>query len=220
MCVCVSAARAEDSDSDEGEELAEELSVRDEGGPARALQALNQLRKSRQHYDAVLVAGGVEVAAHRAVLAAASPYLLRALEPAGAPPVYRVEGVEPDALRELVEYAYTGRARARDPPAARALYRAAWRLRVEPVRAHLAAALLRRLTPADCLELRALPDLDPHHLEALDAYIAQNVSARSLSPAAHRPPVARSYRCPVAVRGGVRERCAGRAAGSAHRAAA
>lgn len=134
--------------------------------------------------------------AHRALLAAASPYLLSALSapasppapgpsppeeppapaaaPAGAAPTYRVEDVDADALRELVEYVYTGRLAVRDARSARRLYRAAWRLRVEAARAHLADRLLRRLAPHDCLETRALPDLQPQHLQQLDAFIAQH----------------------------------------------
>lgn len=172
------AALGEDSSEEETSALEDELSLRDDAAPARALNALNALRKSRQHYDTVLLAGGAELPAHRAVLAAASPYLLHALPPAPgpAPPAYRVPDVDAEALRALVEYAYSGRLRVREAGAARRLYRAAWRLRVEPVRAHLAAALLRRVAPPDCLELRALPDLGADHLAALDAYIAQNVS--------------------------------------------
>ncbi|XP_037298104.1 LOW QUALITY PROTEIN: influenza virus NS1A-binding protein homolog [Manduca sexta] len=190
----------EDSEGEDGSALEEELSLCDREAPARALCALNALRKSRQHYDAVLVAGGVEVPAHRAVLAAASPYLLEALTPAPpapappappAPPAYRVEDVDPEALRELVEFAYTGRARVRDAAAARRLYRAAWRLRVELVRAPLAERLLRRLAPHDCLEVRALPDLAPEHIAQLDAYIAQNFEAVCSSGALAALPVVR-----------------------------
>ncbi|XP_075985494.1 influenza virus NS1A-binding protein homolog isoform X4 [Anticarsia gemmatalis] len=167
---------AEDSEGEEALALELELSLSDDAAPARVLAALNALRKSRQHYDTVLVAGGAEVPAHRAVLAAASPYLLEALAPpaAAAPPAYRVDDVDADALRDLVEYAYTGRLRVREPAAARRLYRAAWRLRLEPVRAHLAERLLRRVAPPDALELRALPDLAPPQLAALDAYIARH----------------------------------------------
>lgn len=172
----------EDSSEEETSALEQELSMRDDAAPARVLNALNALRKSRQHYDAVLLAGGAELPAHRAVLAAASPYLLQALSglpaPAPASPAVRVEHVEPAALGALVEYAYTGRLRVRSAAAARSLYLAAWRLRVEPVRAHLASALLRRVAPHDVLELRALPDLSADQLQQLDAYIAQNVSQR------------------------------------------
>lgn len=187
------------SDDSEGEEAAleEELSLVDEAAPARVLAALNALRKARQHYDVLLAAGagggggaGEEVAAHRAVLAAVSPRLLAALPAAPPPPgapALRLPDVDADALRELVEYAYTGRLRVRDAAGARRLYRAAARLRVETARAHLAERLVRRPAPQDALAVRALPDLQRHHRAALDAYIAEHVSAApsSLSPARH-----------------------------------
>lgn len=182
MSVCPggAASAASHSDDSEGEEasaLEQELSLDDREAPARALAALNALRKARQHYDVLLAAAGAEVAAHRAVLAAVAPRLLAALAPpAAAPDTLRLPGLDADALRELVEYAYTGRLRVRDAAAARRLYRAAARLRMEPARAHLAERLLRRLAPPDCLALRELPDLAPEHRALLDAYIAQHVS--------------------------------------------
>lgn len=156
------------------------MSLEDRDAPARVLHALNALRKARQHYDVLLTAAGEEVAAHRAVLAASSPRLLTLLEPsspaAASAPAVRVPGVDPDALRELVEYAYTGRLRVKDASSARRLYRAAAALRVEHARSHLADRLLRRLTPHDCLSLRALPDLADHHRSQLDTFIEKNVS--------------------------------------------
>ncbi|CAG4952031.1 unnamed protein product [Parnassius apollo] len=170
-------SRSDDSEGEEACALEEELSLTDEAWPARALAALNALRKARQHYD-VLLAGdaGEEVAAHRAVLAAASPRLLAELPaaPAQPAPVLRLPDVEGWALRELVEYAYTGRLRVRDAAAARRLYGAAARLRVEAARAHLAERLLRRVAPHTALALRALPDLHQRHRAALDSYIAQH----------------------------------------------
>ncbi|XP_052743081.1 influenza virus NS1A-binding protein homolog B isoform X1 [Bicyclus anynana] len=172
-----SASRSDDSDSEEASALEQELQLDDPEAPARTLAALNALRKARQHYDVLLAAAGEEVAAHRAVLAAVSPCLLAMLgepPPTAAPVTLRLPGVDADALRELVEYAYTGRLRVRDTAAARRAYCAAARLRVEPVRAHLAERLLRHPTPGDCLALRALPDLSPTHRALLDAYIAEN----------------------------------------------
>ncbi|OWR46300.1 influenza virus NS1A-binding protein isoform 1 [Danaus plexippus plexippus] len=172
------ASRSEDSEGEEATALEQELSLEDRDAPARVLHALNALRKARQHYDVLLTAAGEEVAAHRAVLAASSPRLLTLLEPsspAGASaPAVRVPGVDPDALRELVEYAYTGRLRVKDASSARRLYRAAAALRVEHARSHLADRLLRRLTPHDCLSLRALPDLADHHRSQLDTFIEKN----------------------------------------------
>lgn len=84
--------------------------------------------------------------------------------------------MEGEALRALVEYAYTGRLVVRDAQDARRLYRAAWRLRLEAARTHLAEKLLKRLQPQDCLAVRALPGLTSEQLQVLDKYIADNVS--------------------------------------------
>lgn len=56
-------AASASSDDSEGSEAGgeDELSLADPLAPARALNALNALRKSRQHFDAVLVADGAEV---------------------------------------------------------------------------------------------------------------------------------------------------------------
>ncbi|VVC89654.1 unnamed protein product [Leptidea sinapis] len=172
------ASRSDDSEGEEASALEQELSL--EEGPeaaARVLLALNALRRARQHYDVVLEAGGRELPAHRAVLAAAAHALLALLPaPAEAPALLRLPDLDPDALAALVDYMYTGTLRVPDVAAARRLYCAAARLRVEPARAHLADRLLRRFSPQDCLQLRALPDLSAAHRAQLDAYIAHNVS--------------------------------------------
>ncbi|XP_048000962.1 influenza virus NS1A-binding protein homolog [Leguminivora glycinivorella] len=166
-------ASASDSEGEEasagsGGEGTVELLAEDLELPARALASLNALRKSRQHFDVLLVAGGEETPAHKAVLAAASPYLLETL----AEPLHRVAGVDATSLRALVEWAYTGRLVASAGAPARKLYEAAWRLRVEGARLALAERLVRRATPQDALELRALPDLPPQHRHHLDTFIA------------------------------------------------
>ncbi|RVE41727.1 hypothetical protein evm_013618 [Chilo suppressalis] len=176
-------------DEGEGGASGDEVSLVDEGAPARVLSALNALRKSRQHYDVLLVADGAEVPAHRAVLAAASPYLLEALQSEASHAVHRVEDVSGESLRALVEYAYTGRVRVRGAGAARRLYACAWRLRVDRVRAQLATRLLRQLAPATCLPLRALPDLAPDQLQAVDRYIAAHFEEICASGAMNGLPV-------------------------------
>jgi len=93
----------------------------DDCGPARVLETLNQMRATRHFCDVVLQIGKQEVFAHRAVLAAASPYLmdLFAQEPeldngvradAKNDLVYQLNGgFQKEAVQILVEYAYTGR---------------------------------------------------------------------------------------------------------------
>ncbi|GBP16336.1 Influenza virus NS1A-binding protein homolog [Eumeta japonica] len=183
------AGDSSDSEGSEPEEGTDAgvISWEETGVPARALAALNAMRKNRQFYDVVLVVGGCEVAAHRAVLAALSPYLFEAFTAAAergpAPPpdhpplAFRLDGAaaarSPDALRALVEYAYTGRMQLR-AELARDLYECAWALRVEEVRERCADHLLQRLTPDSCMAVRALPGLATHHARRLDDYIAHN----------------------------------------------
>lgn len=116
--------------------------------------------------------------AHRALLAAASPLLLRALapRPEAEEPAHRVP-VELAPLRALVEYVYTGVLPVRDAAEARRLCAAAAALRMEAPRAHLAERLVRRLAPHDVLLVRALPALAQDHLDTIDKYIAEHVSA-------------------------------------------
>ncbi|CAF4873341.1 unnamed protein product [Pieris macdunnoughi] len=167
------ASRSDDSADEEESALEAELSLEEPDAAARTLHALNALRKARQHYDVTLLARGVELPAHRALLAALSPAMLASLPAAATATPLRLD-VDPDALHALLDYAYTGRLRVKDATAARRLYRAAALLRVESARAHLADRLLRRITPQDCLTLRSLPDLAPPHRRQLDAYVAQH----------------------------------------------
>lgn len=56
-----SASRSDDSDGEEASALEQELELDDPDAPARTLNALNALRKARQHYDVLLAAAGEEV---------------------------------------------------------------------------------------------------------------------------------------------------------------
>lgn len=147
----------------------EEESEREEGTerplldkPQLALEwlgSLNALRVSRQYYDVTLVAAnGMEVVAHRCVLAAAVPELLVA--PSSARYRVRASGA---ALSRLVELLYTGRLQSGAPP--EQLYEGAWRLRLEAAR----VAAARRL-PAT-LGSRRLPDLPSRTRARLDRWL-------------------------------------------------
>ncbi|KAG7301128.1 hypothetical protein JYU34_015545 [Plutella xylostella] len=142
-----------------------------EGGwAARVLAALHALRLAGLGCDATLAAAcGLQLPAHRALLAAAAPRLLQ--DQPG--PLIRIDAPAA-AVRELLDFIYTGRLRAASGAAARGLYVAAARMRVEAARSALAARLLRALTPADCLAVRALPGLGGGQRALVDAYIAEH----------------------------------------------
>jgi len=77
--------------------------------PSRVLERLRELRNNTELCDVTLVAGGYEVRAHRALLAASSPYfnaMFTGFEEKNQERVKLVD-VDPHALSILVNYVYT-----------------------------------------------------------------------------------------------------------------
>ncbi|CAF1122481.1 unnamed protein product [Adineta steineri] len=75
------------------------------------LEALNDLRLSRQLCDVTIIVGQHEYPCHKNVLAAASPYFRAMFTTSemceSSQPTVTLNGVDPDAMFELIEYAYT-----------------------------------------------------------------------------------------------------------------
>ncbi|XP_077283811.1 influenza virus NS1A-binding protein homolog isoform X1 [Arctopsyche grandis] len=152
-----------------------------------AMRALNMMRKNKHFCDVVLHTGSAEVPAHRAVLAAASPYLfelfttdqdrsgLGAIE---LPLSYKLSGhCEQRALLSLVDYAYTGKLCV---PAHHVLsvYMCAWQLRMDSVVTRCGLFLAGSwLSKETCLSVRALPGLTGEARAMVDKYMADNFSS-------------------------------------------
>lgn len=128
--------------------------------PAHALsllRGLSQLRAERKFLDVTLeAAGGRDFPAHRAVLAAASPYFRAMfagqLRESRAERV-RLHGVPPDMLQLLLDFSYTGRV-AVSGDNAEPLLRAADLLQFPAVKEACGAFLQQQLDLANCLDMQ------------------------------------------------------------------
>jgi len=131
------------------------------------LNALNQMRKSRQFCDVTLRVGLDDISCHRVVLAAASPYFVelftrerdgpsrREVEGGGGI-VYDFKGFSMDSLERLVEYAYTS---VLNVPGEllKAVYTAASKLRLDRAANECARFMASNMDLSSCLELRSSP---------------------------------------------------------------
>ncbi|KAG3282027.1 kelch like family member 21, transcript variant X1 [Ictidomys tridecemlineatus] len=128
--------------------------------PAHALsllRGLSQLRAERKFLDVTLeAAGGRDFPAHRAVLAAASPYFRAMfagqLRESRAERV-RLHGVPPDMLQLLLDFSYTGRV-AVSGDNAEPLLRAADLLQFPAVKEACGTFLQQQLDLANCLDMQ------------------------------------------------------------------
>ncbi|XP_001605813.1 influenza virus NS1A-binding protein homolog [Nasonia vitripennis] len=166
------------------------LELQDEHHSRLILSSLNMMRKNKHFCDVILHAGNAEVHGHRAVLAAASPYLfdLFSTENQGnKEPVitYKLsDNIDKKALQKLMDYAYTSRLEIR-PAEVKSVYLAASYLKMERIASQCAAHLLESLTPESCLDIRSLPGITQNEtfVKQVDAYIRQNFEAVCASPA-------------------------------------
>ncbi|XP_054722867.1 kelch-like protein 5 [Uloborus diversus] len=138
---------------------------------ASSLRRMRALCERRQLTDVTLVAGGEEVPAHRVVLSAASDYFLAMFAGGMAEAAterVRLEGVDPDILRALVDFCYTGKVELGEDSVERFLT-AADVLQMPEVVVACCRFLSDRLSPANCVgvalfsEARGCADL---HREA------------------------------------------------------
>lgn len=121
------------------------------------LNTFRQMRSSEQLCDVTLEAGDVQLSAHRALLAACSPYF-RCMFASGLREskenFVRLEGVDGDVLAEIVDFFYSGKLLLRKLDLEETL-RAASLFQLPGVREAAAEMLQRRLGPSNCLSIRA-----------------------------------------------------------------
>lgn len=136
--------------------------VADDTQTTSAFSVMNELRNRRCLCDVVLVAGNIEISAHKVVLASCSRYFYAMF--AGEMVESRrdrieiKEIVEPESLRLLVDFVYTGHLEINSRNT-QSLLSAAALLHLESARQACVDFLMRQLDPANCLGIRAYADL-------------------------------------------------------------
>ncbi|XP_015591764.1 ring canal kelch homolog [Cephus cinctus] len=146
----------------------------------RAFDVINAMRKQNLLCDVILVAdGGLEVPAHKMVLAACSPYFYAMFTSFEERDQERItlQGVDYAALELLVEYVYSAEVHVTEDNV-QVLLPAANLLQLTDVRDACCDFLQAQLHPTNCLGIRAFADLHGC-LELLghaDSYIEQHFS--------------------------------------------
>ena len=136
--------------------------VADDIHTTAAFLVMNELRNRRCLCDVVLVAGDIEISAHKVVLASASRYFYAMF--AGEMVESRrdrieiKEIVEPESLQLLVDFVYTGHLEINSRNT-QSLLSAAVLLHLESARQACVDFLMRQLDPANCLGIRGYADL-------------------------------------------------------------
>ncbi|XP_031732136.1 kelch-like protein 5 isoform X1 [Anarrhichthys ocellatus] len=116
--------------------------------------------RSRQLCDVVLVVGDRRIPAHRLVLSSVSDYFAAMFTSdvrEAKQDEVKMEGVDPDALWVLVQYAYTGRLDLREDTI-ESLLSASCLLQLLPVVQACCSFLMKQLHPSNCLGIRSYAD--------------------------------------------------------------
>ncbi|EFA06667.2 influenza virus NS1A-binding protein isoform X2 [Tribolium castaneum] len=158
-----------------------QLEFTDDIHKTHMLASLNTMRKNRHFCDVILHVGNTEVHAHRAVLASASPYLAelfandQAQNPLENVVTFKLNGgFNKDALRILVDYAYTGQLDVKYNQV-KAVFLAANHLKMDRVTRTCAQHLIKHLSVENCIEIRSLPGIarNKEFIQQVDAFIAK-----------------------------------------------
>ncbi|XP_005409785.1 PREDICTED: kelch-like protein 4 isoform X2 [Chinchilla lanigera] len=126
----------------------------------QTLHKMENYLKEKQLCDVLLIAGHLRIPAHRLVLSAVSDYFAAmftndVLE-ANQEEV-RMEGVDPNALNSLVQYAYTGALQLKEDTI-ESLLAAACLLQLTQVIEVCSSFLIKQLHPSNCLGIRSFGD--------------------------------------------------------------
>ncbi|XP_068606667.1 kelch-like protein 5 [Brachionichthys hirsutus] len=121
--------------------------------------------RSRQLCDVILVAGDRRIPAHRLVLSSVSDYFAAMFTSdvrEAKQDEVKMEGVDPDALWVLVQYAYTGRLELREDTI-ESLLSASCLLQLLSVVQACCSFLMKQLHPSNCLGIRSYADAQGCH---------------------------------------------------------
>ncbi|CAG5133601.1 unnamed protein product [Candidula unifasciata] len=154
------------------------LEYTEEGHPSLVLTGINSFRKQRQFCDILLVVEDHELAVHRAVLAACSPYMFDFLscleETAESQPTYKLKDMSYTGFQFLVDYMYTGRLHV-PLESVPGVYATAIVLKMDSAVRACANFLSTNLSPANCLGIRRITK-DKTFKQAVDEYIRSHIS--------------------------------------------
>ncbi|XP_013907369.1 PREDICTED: kelch-like protein 2 [Thamnophis sirtalis] len=127
----------------------------------KAFKVLNELRSQNLLCDVTIVAEDMEIAAHRVVLAACSPYFLAMftgeMSESQAKKV-RIKEVDGWTLKMIIEYIYTGEITVTEENV-QVLLPAASLLQLQDVKKSCCDFLETQLHPVNCLGIRAFADV-------------------------------------------------------------
>ncbi|XP_070317864.1 kelch-like protein 4 isoform X3 [Odocoileus virginianus] len=126
----------------------------------KTLQKMENYLKEKQLCDVLLIAGHLRIPAHRLVLSAVSDYFAAmftndVLE--AKQEEVKMEGIDPNALNSLVQYAYTGVLQLKEDTIEN-LLAAACLLQLTQVIEVCSNFLIKQLHPSNCLGIRSFGD--------------------------------------------------------------
>ncbi|XP_018568306.1 influenza virus NS1A-binding protein isoform X2 [Anoplophora glabripennis] len=161
-----------------------QLEFLDDVHQANMLHSLNMMRKNRHFCDVILHAGNLEIHAHRAVLASASPYLFELFttdqdqkRPENSLTYKLNGGFDTSALQVLIDYAYTAKLIV-PYSEVKTVFLVANSLKMERVTRICAQHLIKHLSVDNCIEIRSLPGIarNKEFIQQVDAFIGNEFS--------------------------------------------
>lgn len=143
----------------------------------KVFEALNEQRQTARFTDAILKVGLADIKLHRCILAAAIPKLLENQDGEDESLLtVKLEGVDPNAVEVLVEFAYTGELSV-SAGEVLGLYHAAKSLGMKEVQDSCEQFVLDKVLPLDWMAVRGFAEQQdcPNLMIAVDKFIEEHV---------------------------------------------
>lgn len=157
--------------------VAEHLAFKNDRHIRNVFEALNEQRQSARYTDTVLKIGLTEIKVHRCVLAAAIPKLLENQDREEKSLLtMNLEGLDPNAVEVLVEFAYTGELSV-SAGEVLSLYHVAKSLGMREVQDSCEQFVREKVLPLDWMAVRGFAEQQdcPSLMIAVDKFIEQHV---------------------------------------------